>query len=140
MDDEPDLSPKEAIDRAKSVMRLKARAARRTVLPEMRTAHAYAIAERVLNLPELVGATAVALYGATPEEADPSVIEFALRELGLRIAYPRIIGPSRLQMRWVEASDTMDSGPFGLLEPGSDAPEVGSDELSAIVVPGVAFD
>ncbi len=140
MDDDSDLTSKEVLDRAKSVLRLKARAARRAVLAEMRTAHAYAIAERVINLPELTGASAVALYGASPEEADPSVLEFALRELGMRIAYPRVEAPRSIEMCWVESDEVLSAGSFDLREPGPDAPAARPGELSVIVVPGVAFD
>ncbi len=54
------------LSRAKSILRLKARAARRSVLPELRTAYAYAIAERVLNIPAIADASAVMVYGASP--------------------------------------------------------------------------
>lgn len=133
-------SSDEELDRAKTVVRLRARAARRTVLPEMRVAHAYAIAERMLQLPEITGGGAVMLYGASPEEADPGVLEDALRDLGKRIAYPRVADGRELTIHWVDTHDVLVEGPYGLLQPADGTPQATLDELSAIVVPGVAFD
>lgn len=130
----------EALNRAKSVLRLRARAARRAVLPELRTAHAYAIAERVLGLPEIASASAVMVYGPSPEEVDVSVLEFALRERGTRIAYPRVAGPHELTLHWVDRETRLVTGSFGLREPAEDAPAVAISALSALIVPGIAFD
>ncbi|MBN1193222.1 MAG: 5-formyltetrahydrofolate cyclo-ligase [Coriobacteriia bacterium] len=134
------VAQQEEIDRAKSALRLKARAARRSVQPEMRNAAAYAIAERVLGLPELEGASAVMLYGACEEEADPGVLAFALRELGVRIAYPRVAGLRTLTIHWVDTPDSLVMGPFDLLEPCEAAPVATVSALSVIIAPGVAFD
>jgi len=133
-------SADEELDRAKTVMRLRARAARRTILPEVRAAHAYAIAERMLQLPELTRAAAVMLYGASPEEADPAVLEEALRRLGKRIAYPRVAGGRELTIHWVDSHDVLVEGPYGLLQPADGTPGATLNELSALIVPGVAFD
>ncbi|MBN2247100.1 MAG: 5-formyltetrahydrofolate cyclo-ligase [Coriobacteriia bacterium] len=130
----------ESLDRAKSVLRLKARAARRSVLPELRTAYAYAVAERVLALPEIAGASAVMVYGASPEEVDVSVLEFALRERGTRIAYPRVAGPRELTLHWVDRESPLVNGAFDLREPTEDSPRAPLEALSALIVPGVAFD
>jgi 5-formyltetrahydrofolate cyclo-ligase len=128
------------LDRAKAALRLRARAARRSVLPEYRTARAYAVAERVLNLPEVASAATVMLYGAAPEEVDVSVLEFALRERGVRIAYPRVAGSRTLTVHWVDDPDVLLQGTFGLLEPPETTPAAEVSRLSAIIVPGVAFD
>lgn len=133
-------SGREALDRTKALVRFKARAARRTVLPEVRTAHAYAIAERMLNLAVITGASAVMLYGASPEEADPGVLEDALRDLGKRIAYPRVAGGHDLTIHWVDDRSALVTGAFGLMQPRDEAPRAVLDEIDVIVVPGVAFD
>lgn len=140
MSDTPVPSARENLDRAKSTLRLRARAARRAVTPELRTAAAYAIAERVLGLREISGATAVALYGASPEEADPSVLESALRERGIRVAYPRVADKATLEMHWIDVVDVLTFGAFGLTEPTAEAPPASLGDISAIVVPAVAFD
>lgn len=140
MDSAPAPSDREALDRTKALVRFKARAARRTVLPEVRTAHAYAIAERVLGLAVVTGASAVMLYGASPEEADPSVLEDALRDLGKRIAYPRVAGGHDLTIHWVDDRSALVTGAFGLMQPRDGAQRAALKEIDVVVVPGVAFD
>lgn len=136
-----DVTPdRDALDRAKSALRLKARAARRAVLPEMRRAASYAIAERVLSLPVIDGASAALLYGASPEEADPLALENALRQRGVRIAYPRVAGPLALALHWVDDRTELTSGAYGLLEPRPETPGAEIADISFIIVPGVAFD
>ena len=140
MDAELDTTGSDELDRAKALLRLKARAARRSVLAEERTAASYAIAERVLALPVMEHANAVLLYGASAEEADPVVLESALRERGVRIAYPRVAGPRLLELHWVDGPDVLTEGAFGLTEPRPETPSVSLHRISAIVVPGIAFD
>ncbi len=136
----PGSSSDADLGRAKSVLRLRARAARRSVLPELRTAYAYAIAERVLNLPEIDDAAAVMVYGPSPEEVDVSVLEFALRERGVRIAYPRVAGSRELTLHWIGSPSELVTGSFGLREPAEDAPVAHLHDLAALIVPGIAFD
>ncbi|MBF4510304.1 MAG: 5-formyltetrahydrofolate cyclo-ligase [Aeromicrobium sp.] len=130
----------EALARAKAILRLKGRAARRAVGPEARHAAAYALAERVLTLPEMDGARSVLLYGSSPEEADPGVLEWALRDNGIRIAYPRVAGPYELMLHWVDDASVLRSGSYGLKEPVADAPRAHLAEIDLVVVPGIAFD
>lgn len=140
MDPTPAPSEREELDRAKALVRFRARAARRTVLPEVRTAHAYAIAEQMLHLPEVADATSVMLYGASPEEVDPGVLEAALRDLGKRIAYPRVAGGHELSIHWVDDPDVLVVGAFGLMQPRDEVPLAPLEQIDVIVVPGVAFD
>ena len=121
MDTEITYPDQSQIERAKSVLRLKARAARRAVGPEQRHAYAYALAERVLTLPELEHASAVALYGAASEEADPGVLELALRDLGIRIAYPRVADYRVLTLHWIDTPAAAVPGAFGLREAAESA-------------------
>lgn len=124
----------------KAAIRMRARAARRALTPELRLQGSMAIAERVLELPELQGVGAVMLYGASPEEVETLPIEDALRQRGVRIAYPKVVESGQLELHWVEDRYHLERGSFGLLEPGADAACALPAELDAIIVPGVAFD
>jgi len=128
------------LDREKAALRLHMRAARRAIFPEQRAAHAAAIAERALRLPELSGLSTALLYGASPEEADPGVLEAALRASGMRIAYPRVAGDRELTLHWVDDPGVLTVGTFGLLQPVLDAPAAALAEMGVVIVPGVAFD
>lgn len=124
----------------KAAIRMRARAARRAISPEFRLQASMAIATRVLGLPEMQDVKAVLLYGASPEEVETLPIEDALRERGVRIAYPKVVESGQLELHWVEDRCHLERGSFGLLEPATDADPAPPSELDAIIVPGVAFD
>ncbi|MHB1324339.1 MAG: 5-formyltetrahydrofolate cyclo-ligase [Coriobacteriia bacterium] len=130
----------EDLARRKAMLRLKARAARRAISPEMREAAAHAIADRVLALPEMRDVRAVLVYGASPEEADPGPLEAALRADGVRIAYPRVAGVQGLALHWVDDHAQLVTGSFGLRQPTETAERAHAEDIDAIIVPGVAFD
>ena len=123
----------------KAGLRAKMRAVRDAIPPEARQAASQAIAARALELPELADAKAVLLYGATPEEADPALLEAGLRARGARIAYPRVAGPHALSLHWITDPAHLVRGAFGIREPTPDAAYARLEEIEAIVVPGVAF-
>lgn len=127
-------------DDGKSVLRLKARAARRAITPEVREAASREVAQRVLLLPEMRDVRAVLLYGASPEEMEPLPLEIALRARGVRVAYPRVHGRKHLALHWVDDREELVTGSFGLLEPSAEATCALPSEIDAIIVPGVAFD
>ncbi len=81
---------------------------------------------------------AVAGYIAVGSEADPSRLMQAAEARGCSLALPHVIGktqPMRF-LRW-NIGDTLEPGPFGLLQPSADAPEVRPD---VVLTPLVAFD
>ena len=124
----------------KATLRLRARAARRSVAPDARVVAAHAIAGRVLALPEIETARGVLLYGAMPEEIDPTALEKALRERDIRVAYPRVAGPHLLTLHWVDDTAWLIGGSFGLREPAPAAPVATVEDIDLAIVPGVAFD
>lgn len=124
----------------KATLRVRARVARRSITPEVREDSSYAIAERVLGLPEMQDAGAVLLYGASPEEVETLPIEQALRERGVRIAYPRVGDHGHLDLYWLNDRSELERGSFGLLEPPEGTDSALPSEIDAIIVPGVAFD
>lgn len=128
------------IQHEKARLRRSAREARQAMIGDARAAAAHALAVRALELPEVASARSALLYGAAPEEADPGELERALREAGVRIAYPRVSGPASLELHWVDDPSTLVRGSFGLLEPLAAAPLADAREIDVAIVPGVAFD
>jgi 5-formyltetrahydrofolate cyclo-ligase len=125
---------------AKRAARREGRAARQSVLAGERPPLAAAAAERLLALPELASARTVLAYSATAEEIDPTPVVSVLRERGMVISLPRVVGPERLSLHRVDGDDALVEGPYGLLEPSSDAPIVAPESIDIAIVPGVAFD
>ena len=130
----------EQVSYRKSELRLRARAARRSVMPEQRAVSSAAVAEAVLALPETQGISAILLYGSMPEEVDTAGLIEAFWGRGVRVALPRVRGRRDLQLHWHERDRKLCTGTYGLKEPCPEAPEALRSEIDVIVVPGVAFD
>jgi 5-formyltetrahydrofolate cyclo-ligase len=125
---------------AKRLAREQARAARRDLEPHVCAAHAEAVAEHLLSVPELADAHLVLAYNATAEEIDPARAIERLRELGKAVAFPRVESPGILGIHLHAAGDALETGPMGISQPGADAPRVDLASIDAVIVPGVAFD
>ena len=130
----------ERIAYAKSEMRFRVRAARRAVLPEQRVVASHAVTEKILALPEIVGARAVLAYGAMPEEIDATELIKTLWKRGVRVALPRVRGRRDLQLHWHTPDCELCTGAYGLKEPCPEAPEALPSEIDVVIVPGVAYD
>lgn len=130
----------ESLARAKSVLRLRCRAARRAVTPEQRAATAETIASAVLALPELAGAKTVAAYGAMPEEVDAQPLIESLWDLGVRVALPRVASAMSVVLHEHRRGDELCTGPYGLKAPCPDSPAIRAEEVDVFIAPGVAFD
>lgn len=115
---------------------------RRDALSEQERASANtAIASSVMQLlAELAAGSVVALYAPKGTEVDTARIDAFARARGLRVAYPRIVdGDRRLAFHEVRV-DELVASKFGLREPLASASVVELAELSALVIPGLAFD
>lgn len=134
------MADSEKIAYEKSEMRLRARAARRAVMPEQRAAAAHAVTEAVLDLPEMATARAVLVYGSMPEEVDTAELIQALWNRHVRVALPRVQGRRELQLHWYEPHHALCTGAYGLKEPFPEAPVALPSEIDIVVVPGVAYD
>ena len=130
----------EATARAKSELRLKARAARRALTPEQRVDAANRVALAIMSLPQMRDARAVLSYKALPEELDLGPTMDRMRSLGVRVALPRIGGPCKLQLHWHEPDDALVMGEFGLLEPLPEAAVAPVAAIDVVLTPGVAYD
>lgn len=96
-----------------------------------------AIVDRLIGLDELQSARVVAMYAATPEEADPSGLVPWLHERDVRTLYPRVVG-DRLDLAEVSDVSTLTNGFRGILEPPGVA--IGAEVVDVALVPGIAFD
>lgn len=79
----------------------------------------------------------VGSYVAIRCEMDPMPLAGAFMLLGARIAFPRVEGGHMTFRHFDPATDELVAGPFGLMQPGPDAPESVPD---LVLVPLLAFD
>ncbi len=89
-------------------------------------------------LDRLTAGGVVASYVPIGSEADPTPLAAAARAAGCNLVLPHIVDRAGMMrfLRW-DASDALVPGPFGLLQPEADAPEIAPD---IVLTPLVAFD
>ena len=114
-------------------------ALRDALTPGTRHVASRQIAERAnallaLKLP--VGSV-IALYAAKGTEVETLEID---GHAGMRVVYPRILAGDRRLVFHEAAHKDLVPARFGLREPRVDAPVVSLDQITAFVIPGIAFD
>jgi len=82
----------------------------------------------------------VALYAPKGSEVETAVLDETLRVGGFRIAYPRVVDETRVLAFHEVGIEELTQTRWGLREPGLLATTVPIEEISAFVVPGLAFD
>lgn len=135
--------PTSPAPRGKRATRQAALARRDALSAEVRAAHSAAIARAVCDLlAARFGAGAViALYEAKGSEVDTTGLHAGALHHGFVTAYPRIVDHDhRLAFHRGSPAELVPSPRFGLREPRPDAPTVALDEISAFVIPGLAYD
>jgi len=125
----------------KNELRLALRERRRRLIADAgwsadRAGHEQAIAERILG--RIGGAATIAAYCSDGSEVDPLPALRAARDRGLVTALPHI-SDRRSPMRFLVWSpdEPLIPGPYGLLQPPAEAPEIDPD---VILAPLVGFD
>jgi 5-formyltetrahydrofolate cyclo-ligase len=102
----------------------------------------HAVAERVLQMPEVASARVVMLYAAVTGEVPTHRIAEALKARGATLVYPRCL-PEGREMTLHAVASTAElaiSTRFGILEPPADSPAMAVDEVDLALVPGLAWD
>jgi len=97
-------------------------------------------AAKALLAQRLSPGAVLAMYAAKGSEVDTSEIDGFARAQGWIVAYPRVSGGARSLTFHAVALDELAPSRFGLREPSADAAAVGVDEVTAFIVPGLAFD
>jgi 5-formyltetrahydrofolate cyclo-ligase len=120
----------------KEALRTEGLALRDALTPDFRKAASQAIAERVLELPELATPGIVSAYWPIRSEVDPRPLLDALDVRGVALALPRVSHPFLSFHAWRPGEPLQLMG-FGVSEPMDDAPAVLPDVL---LMPLARFD
>ena len=130
--------PAHRLKQAKRALR-RAVLVERDALPmEERSARSEAIAERLLELPEVADARTVMAFWSFGSEVDTAPLIAGLRSRGTTIALPRIEGDDVVPVMATPGAPMTETS-FGAMEP-ADGRVLEVAELDLVVVPGVAFD
>jgi 5-formyltetrahydrofolate cyclo-ligase len=116
-------------------------AARRRMDPAQRTAASRALRDTLLAQPELEMAASVAAYASFGDEPDTRGLLFALWKRGTYVLLPLLMPDGDLDWASFEGPESLEPGPFGLLQPTE--PRRGVDAIKAadvIVAPALAVD
>lgn len=127
------------VPHAKAELRTRARQQRRSLSEEERDRQSRIVAEKLLALPEIRRAKLVLAYASREHELDTSGIIATLLGRGVRVALPRVSGPGKLTLHECRSTD-LEAGYCGIPEPRETDPLVQHEDVSVVLVPGVAFD
>jgi len=122
----------------KQVVRQAALDARARLDSADRAAAAEAIKQRILELPAVRRASVVLGYSALGSELDVAPV-LAMLSATARIAYPRVVDDAQIVLHSC-GPEQLEPGFRGILEPPTCSQTVTPDQVSVVLVPGVAFD
>lgn len=132
------MSTSESLVRRKAALRAAQRRKRRTAAATVGSMAAEAIADRVAQGFQLPPGGIVSGYWPLQDELDPRPCMDRLAALGHPLALPRVQGRGRpLAFHSWRPGDPLLAGPFGVMEPSSEAPVV---RPRILLVPLLAFD
>lgn len=107
---------------------------------ERRRGEAVIAARAEATLAALSAGDIIAVYAGKGSEVDPLALDVRARQLGLRVAYPRVLRAQRwLEFHLAEPAELVASS-FGLREPAAASPSLVLSEIRCFFVPGLAFD
>lgn len=100
-----------------------------------------AIWKGLLELPVFRRASMALFFVSHGSEVETQAMRKRSRELGLSVAAPRC-EPSGRTMRFhtLGEPETLQTGPYGILEPATEAPLAPLDSGTVVLVPGSVFD
>lgn len=126
----------------KSALRARIGAVRDALSTAERAAKSAAIVQRLSNWDVFARAQTVFAFVSTRSEVDTAGIIAAALAQGKTVGAPRtLLAQRRLEFRrLLDPAEGLVPGPFGIAEPGADAPVLGPAAAELILVPGLAFD
>lgn len=127
-----------AVAREKTRLRSHMRAVRTARDATDRAAAGTALAEVLLDAPELRAATVVACTIAMPGEPPTSAVIEGLRARGVTVIVPRIEPDRRLSWHELDDATTWRRHPYGIDEPAGEPRPQGLADVDVVLVPALA--
>jgi 5,10-methenyltetrahydrofolate synthetase len=125
----------------KKALRVSVLAAREAMPAEARAREGATVCARVAQLPAYRDAPTVLAYVSFGAELDTHALLRQVLADGKALALPRVVkSEQRLSLHRIASLDTLQAGPWGILEPPADASVFTLAQAAFILVPGVAFD
>ncbi len=124
----------------KPTLRTTLRVCRAALPPADRDAASARITARVQAFPGYRECQTLACYVSLPAEVATAALIQAALAAGKRVALPRCSPARRLTFHLIHSLDGLVPGPYGILEPPADSPQLAPAALELILIPGLGFD
>jgi len=125
----------------KEIIRARAHRLRASLSAPDIAAKSRLIQQRVLSFSPYLQSRAIALYSPTGNEVATEDIREDALKAGKKLFYPKLRTGAKLHWAQLEASEKMEIGRYGILEPpGAEALAIGDQAGLVVFVPGLAFD
>ena len=108
--------------------------------PRYKADSSRAIAAHLLAMPEYQTAGTVFCFVGTAREIDTQPILADALAAGKILCVPLCTAPGVMELRRITAPEALSPGAYGILEPPSNAPVIGVDEVDFAVLPCVTCD
>lgn len=102
-------------------------------------AHSLAIQQSFMDSAGFLRAESLALYAPIHNEVDTAALQRQSLLAGKKVLYPVVDG-SKLTFRQITAAADLESGAFGIDEPGENTIVCSPEGIDIFIIPGVAFD
>ncbi|MBQ6846003.1 MAG: 5-formyltetrahydrofolate cyclo-ligase [Oscillospiraceae bacterium] len=107
---------------------------------EVRREQDESIADKVKKMPELCNAECIFAYIGTGYEIETREIVANMLDDGKRVCVPLCYGKGEMDAIEIKSLSELSPGRYGIPEPPNNGEKVNPKDISAIIVPGVAFD
>lgn len=127
--------------KSKAEVRSEARARLAAIQDAARVEFGDRIAQSVWEVPEVANARSLMLFASMPAEVPTDAIAEEAWRRGIRVVYPRCLAVDRsMTLHRLEAIHGLETGAYGIREPAPHCPEVGIEEIDAVLMPGLGWD
>jgi len=125
----------------KSQLRIAVLRARRSLSAVTRELEATRCHQALFALPAFESAQSILCTASFSDEISTRPIIDKALSMGKRVALPRVDSvTNELQLFWFDAQTVLEKSQFGIDEPALDSVPASNEDLSLILIPGIAFD
>lgn len=127
--------------KSKAEVRAEARARLAAIDSASRQQFADQIGASIWEVPQISEARVLMLYASLPAEVSTDGIAEEAWRRGVQVIYPRCITADRsMTLHRIDSIAGLNTGSYGIREPGEDCPDVSVEEVDAVLMPGLGWD
>lgn len=97
------------------------------------------IINKVISLPEYDAAKSIFVYIGAGDEINTDYLVDDMLKKDKAVYVPLCLGKGEMVAKRISSRDELKEGMYGIPEPGAEALEIPPEDISLVIVPGVAF-